>query len=141
MKVELRVAGIPQPQGNKTVYNGHVVEGRTPAAREAFKSWRGAVTDAARAACAEHGPFPAGPLHLSLTFWMPRPASARKGEVWCWKRPDIDKLERAVLDALEQSGLIGNDSQVVTVVASKPYAVDRAPGVEVAIVAKQVHSV
>jgi crossover junction endodeoxyribonuclease RusA len=134
--VSFEVVGVPQPQGNKTVFNGHVVEGRRPAAREAFASWRGAVTDAARATCAEHGPMPAGPLHLSLTFWMPKPASARKAEVWCWKRPDIDKLERAVLDALEQSGLIGNDSQVVSVAARKPYAIDRAPGVQVSITHK-----
>ena len=140
MRVSFEVTGVPQPQGNKTVYNGHVVEGRRPAAREAFKSWRGAVTDAARAACAEHGPFPDGPLHLQLTFWMPKPSTARKREVWCWKLPDIDKLERAVLDALEQSGLIANDSRIVTVAKAKPYAIDRAPGVAVMVASKEAEA-
>jgi Holliday junction resolvase RusA-like endonuclease len=133
MRVAFAVVGIPQPQGNKTAYNGHVVEGRRPAAREAFKSWRSAIMDKARAAAEEHGPFPDGPLHLGLTFYMPKPASARKAEFWCWKRPDIDKLERAVLDALTQSGLIGDDSRVVSVHKSKPYAIGQVPGVAVEV--------
>jgi crossover junction endodeoxyribonuclease RusA len=133
LSVVIEVTGVPKPQGNKTVYNGHVVEGKDAKAREAFKSWRGAVTDKARAAAAEHGPFPDGPLHLAITFWMPKPASARKGERWAWKRPDIDKLERAVLDALTQSGLIRDDSRVCSVAKSKLYAIDRAPGVLISI--------
>jgi crossover junction endodeoxyribonuclease RusA len=131
--VVIEVFGVPLPQGNKTVYNGHVVEGKTPDAREAFKSWRGAVADKARSAAEVHGTFPDGPLHLSLTFWMPKPASAKKGERWHWKRPDIDKLERAVLDALTQSGLIRDDSRVCSVAKSKLYAIDRAPGVLISI--------
>lgn len=137
MKVHLSITGVPQPQGNKTVYNGRVVEGRRPGAREAFASWRAAIVEQARAAAAEHGTFPDGPLHLCMTFWMPRPASARKGEVWAWKRPDLDKLERAVFDALTLSGLILDDARIVSVTKGKPYAIDRAPGVEVTITMKE----
>jgi crossover junction endodeoxyribonuclease RusA len=133
-RVAFSVTGVPQPQGNKTAMaKGVMVEGRRPASREAFKLWRGALVDKARTVAETGGPFPDGPLHVGLTFWMPKPASAKKAETWAWKRPDIDKLERAVLDALTLSGLIGDDSRVCSVHKFKRYAIDRAPGVEVEV--------
>ena len=37
------------------------------------------------------------------------------------KRPDLDNLNKAVLDAFGDAGLIKNDSQVVTLVSRKVY--------------------
>lgn len=37
------------------------------------------------------------------------------------KTPDLDNLNKAVLDAIGDSGIIGNDSQVITLVSNKIY--------------------
>jgi len=80
-----------------------------------------------------------GPLYLRLTFYMPRPKSHyRSGKhsdelkpdapSFPDKRPDVDKLSRAVMDAL--TGVLWNDdSQVVTKLACKRYG--GRPGVDV----------
>ncbi len=44
-------------------------------------------------------------------------------------KPDLDKLERAILDALTKSGVIKDDALVVDLVASKHYADENRPGV------------
>jgi Holliday junction resolvase RusA-like endonuclease len=41
--------------------------------------------------------------------------------MWPAKRPDVDKLARACLDALTQSGAIRDDAQVVMLGATKVY--------------------
>ena len=47
--------------------------------------------------------------------------------------PDIDKLERAVLDAMTIAGVWGDDSQVVSGTRGKRYADECAPGVRITI--------
>lgn len=69
-----------------------------------------------------------------LKFTMPRPASAPKTKKpLASKRPDIDKLARAILDALTDV-VFQDDSQVVTLSAFK-YIADpgEQPGVKVSI--------
>lgn len=134
MIVGFSVYGIPKGQGNLTVRGGRAVEGKTHSAASAFASWRSALIDKARAAAERVGQFPDGPLEVWLTFFLPRPASKKKA-AWCITKPDIDKLERAVLDALTLSGLIVDDSRVCRVVKDKPYAIDHPPRVDVTVVA------
>lgn len=63
-----------------------------------------------------------GPVELRLTFYLPLPKSApKRRRVYAVKRPDVDKLQRSVLDALTHV-LIEDDSQVVSVHAEKHYA-------------------
>ena len=75
-----------------------------------------------------------GPLSVSLEFVLPRPKGApkrmpRRRELAA-KRPDLDKLVRAILDALK--GVVyRDDSQVVDLSASKRVAFDERPGVHV----------
>jgi len=118
--------GTPQPQGSKSaiVRGGRavVVEGRRGKARNAFTEWRATVRIAAAAARgAEAEPF-AGPVALRVHFSVPRPTSAPKTRrTWAAKRPDLDKLVRAVLDAMTEAAVWGDDAQVVHVVATKDY--------------------
>ena len=126
MTISFVVGGVPQPQGSKTpiVRNGVavVIEGRRGPARRAFKAWRSAVEIAARAAQLQTRLQSLdGPLRVELTFRMPRPAAAKK-RAFPAVRPDIDKLCRAVLDALTSSGLIADDSRIVAMQATKLYA-------------------
>ena len=62
------------------------------------------------------------PVALWLRFFMPRPKTAPRRETEATKKPDLDKLVRAVKDALTRAGAYDDDSQVVLVVASKEFA-------------------
>lgn len=71
------------------------------------------------------------PVSVRLTFVMPRPVamSKRKPTPPHTKRPDVDKLLRAVLDALTSAGVLTDDCQVVEQYAAKRTAdVDETPG-------------
>jgi Holliday junction resolvase RusA-like endonuclease len=70
------------------------------------------------------------PILIAVSFRLPCPKSRRrKKEKWVTTPPDIDKLERALLDAM--TGIIFNDdAQVAMVVKSKIYS--DTPSVSVA---------
>lgn len=123
-ELEMFVPGRPAPQGSKR----HVGGGVMVESSKAVAPWR--VTVAVHAAQAFAGRAPLdGALHASLLFVMPRPsATPKKTTPHAVKRPDLDKLTRAVFDAL--SGVVWrDDSQVVQVVASKRIAaLDEQPG-------------
>lgn len=54
------------------------------------------------------------------------------------KRPDVDKLSRAVLDALSMAGIWGDDSQVTHLCATKRVAeIGEEPGCRITITAAQ----
>lgn len=121
--VSVFVAGSPAPQGSKKYLgNGIMVE-----SSKAVKPWRVDVAWAVRA----HFPTPLdGAVRLELEFVMPRPKSApKKSTPAAVKRPDLDKLARAVLDAIT-GVVVADDSQVVELVASKRIAeIGEASGV------------
>lgn len=138
--VQIRVYGEPQPQGNKTGFavGGRVVmvEGRRGPARDAFKTWRGGVTQEASAWIRDNGhdnwtPLDE-PVSVEIVFWLTKPASLPK---WRWlphSRPDIDKLSRAVLDGITGT-IIKDDGRVVELVARKVYALDTTPGCRITV--------
>src|SRR5439155_21075240 len=91
-------------------------------------SWRRLVADVAQR-FAPTEPWE-GPVGIELHFGIPKPKSApKRRHVWPDKRPDLDKLTRAVLDALTYV-VFAVDSQVVDIAALKDYG---APGVVVDI--------
>ena len=130
--IEIRVYGIPAPQGSKTV-------SRWGGLRESSKAvgpWRTEVGYASRQAFA--GPPLSVPVELHVTFYFPRPKShygtGRNAEKLKASAPmhctssrhgDIDKLCRSTLDGLAvRSGgsVITDDSLVVELICSKQYA-------------------
>jgi len=93
-----------------------------------LSSWRRLVADVAQRFAPDE-PWE-GPVGIDLHFGLPKPKSApKKRRVWPDKRPDLDKLTRAVLDALTYV-VYADDSQVVEIRATKDYG---APGVAVEI--------
>jgi Holliday junction resolvase RusA-like endonuclease len=79
-----------------------------------YKNWikdmRGRLTDMT---------VPEGALHVELTFIVKRPQRLRKGErIIHSKRPDLDNMVKAVLDALP----IPDDAVVCSITAKKFYA-------------------
>ncbi|MGH9249435.1 MAG: RusA family crossover junction endodeoxyribonuclease, partial [Acidimicrobiales bacterium] len=81
-----------------------------------------------------------GPVAVALRFTLRRPASApKRRRTWPIgaRSGDIDKLQRAILDALTDVGVWKDDAQVVHVDAGKDYQgadgyLDR-PGVTITV--------
>lgn len=135
------VFGAPIGQGNIR----HLGKGR-PAVHQNAKTllpWREVITYRAVEAMFGH---PCGwplakalPISVDLTFTMPKPAAApKRRRTYPVTRPDIDHLERAVLDALTRAGVWVDDSQVVSVTKRKTYPDEhpqalRVPGVSVSV--------
>lgn len=99
--------------------------------------WRLKVAHAAQAAAQDAGWEPRydGPVAVTAAFFLPRPKSAKKRLVPHVK-PDLDKLIRAVGDALapyKQPGVLRDDSRIVAWRASKDYAIPYKPGVFITV--------
>lgn len=124
--ITFRVDGNPAPQGSKR----HVGNGRMIESSKAVEPWRQRIHWIAR----HHVQVPiVGPVAVALAFVMPRPKSTPKRTPPAVKRPDIDKLARAVLDAITGPVLI-DDSQVVALYADKRIAeLGESPGVDIQI--------
>jgi crossover junction endodeoxyribonuclease RusA len=123
--MRIRVNGIPAPQGSKRpVGNGRMVESSM-----AVRPWREAVRAETQKVIQGYSPRQgpmAGPVEVSIAFWLPRPKTVRRERPVT--RPDLDKLIRAVLDGVVEGGAITDDSQVCLLSAAKAYADGRAPG-------------
>lgn len=120
--MQLRISGLPKPQGSKRVYNGRVVE----AAGNALKAWRKAIAQECHAQVTEaHKPL-LGPVSVTVVFYLPRPKTvAEKDRALPIVPPDLDKLARGLLDGIGQSEVIwGDDSQVIELKATKVYGTD-----------------
>jgi crossover junction endodeoxyribonuclease RusA len=129
--VTFDVRGTPTTQGSKRaipiyrggkgakVFTGHsaLVESGGPK----LKAWRTDVKDAAEQYA---GRFPRGTgLVVVIYFSMARPKSApKKRRTYPVTKPDVDKLIRAVLDALKDAALYFDDGQVLDARGVKDYA-------------------
>ena len=127
----VRVHGHPAPQGSKRCFcrNGRatVVESSS----DRVKAWRAAVVAALQPIPAS--PHLTGPVHVDLEFYLPRPKAHRGAETHI-KRPDVDKLVRATLDALTTARIYADDSQVDTLVVHKRYArAGEEPGAQIIV--------
>ncbi|WAB09152.1 RusA-like resolvase [Arthrobacter phage Eesa] len=124
-------AGVPIPQGSKSLGKNKATGRATMYdANKGLKPWREVVAATAREAVGKR-PAIDGPCAVDLAFYMPRPAGHYKKDgslrasapaVWCAVKPDSDKLERAVFDALTAAGVWADDSRAVIVRTSKRYA-------------------
>lgn len=127
-RLRIFVSGDPVPQGSK---KGYVVGGRAVIVddnKDELKAWRGRVA-AAASVHFKGDRIDEGPVVVLLTFGMPRGSSVRRE--FPTVRPDLDKLMRAVLDALTEAGVWRDDAQVIDAYPRKRYS-DR-PGVEIRV--------
>lgn len=130
-ELSVMVTGKPAPQGSKARgRNGGVYD-----MSKGLESWRRTVAVTVRAALAA-ADWPAeartGPVAATVVFLMTRPLGHYRSGQFAGvvkdsaplhpaTRPDVDKLARAVLDALKTSTAIKDDGQVVTLCAVKAY--------------------
>ncbi len=146
--LRFRADGHPEPQGSKRVWMNKSTNRpqMTEAGGMKHASWRREVTAAAREALpADHRPITSA-VSVLLTFSFIRgighygtgsnaqflkPSAPTQHTI----TPDVDKLIRAILDAVTVAGVWVDDSQVVAVTGKKRWA-DRftqSEGVDVVI--------
>jgi crossover junction endodeoxyribonuclease RusA len=125
--VEFFVPGKPAPQGSKR----HVGHGIMVESSRELGAWRERVALAAHTAMAG-SELSAGAVTLALSFVLPRPKSTPKRLTPpAVKRPDLDKLVRAVLDAITDVVIV-DDAQVTNLYATKRLAgLGENPGVNI----------
>jgi crossover junction endodeoxyribonuclease RusA len=132
--VHFAVRGIPRPQGTARAF---VAGGRAYLATDTNRpnspigAWRSAIRNLAQTAMGDQDLL-AGPVDVTATFSMPRPASLPKRVTQPDARPDLDKLARALLDAMT-GVVIRDDAQVVGLQLRKRYDSDQ-PGVSIHVV-------
>jgi len=116
------VLGVAAPKGStKAFYVAKLGRAVTTADNRRSAPWQESVVAAAQVAL--DGALPLdGPVGLALSFYLPRPKSAPKRITEPAKLPDLDKLVRALGDALTAAGVWHDDAQVVRVLARKAFA-------------------
>jgi len=131
-EIEFRVLGLPIAQGSKNQFGGE--------SSKFLKPWRNDIKVAAFEQMNGEPPW-AGPVQLRATFVFPRPQShyrtgKRAGEVkanapgWKTSAPDLDKLMRAIGDAM--TGVVyRDDAQIVSSAESKIWG--QNPGVVIKV--------
>lgn len=119
--VELFAPGTPAPQGSKR----HIGHGRMVEMSKRLKPWRAAVR-AALLQAADPRTFPIfpreTPVLAELVFTIAAPQRLPKSRpTWPIRQPDLDKLVRSTFDAISDSGIWGDDAQVIRLIAEKTY--------------------
>ena len=117
--MQVTVYGKPVSKGNIVQYKGGGMHDRND---KKLKAWdrdiRARFAIRTKAENLVEPYFKDGPVSIYLQFNLLKPKSAKRDHPYV--RPDIDKLSRAVLDAL--SGVVyADDKQVVKLTASKHY--------------------
>jgi len=134
--VKCFVRGVAVPKGSKKAF----IAGGRPIIvddnRKALKDWASAVSGALQSDW--EGPPLEGPVAVTLTFWFLKPPSARK-RAYPVVKPDLDKIARAVLDAM--TGIaFRDDAQVVRLMLSKDYNAESGVHVSVGPVLEADHA-
>jgi crossover junction endodeoxyribonuclease RusA len=122
--LRFKMFGTPEPQGSMRAMmpkNGKfpIIFSDNPK----LKKWRDAVGGTAKLAMHQDEFFPIGkgyPVHVAIIFYFR--AIGRESTGWITKKPDLDKLVRASLDAL--TGIVyADDNQVCSIVVQKVYGI------------------
>lgn len=141
MIAAFRVLGVPAPQsGMRTVMTAQGPR-RISEGAVGWPEWRQALKVEAAVAAVAVG-CQEGALGLDLAFRFRTPASRLKWEreasavpagLWMIVRPDLDKLQRSVLDGLTDGGLIRDDALVCSIVVTKVEVWDGWTGVDIVL--------
>ncbi|AZA08722.1 RusA family crossover junction endodeoxyribonuclease [Corynebacterium pseudopelargi] len=122
----ITVEGTPAPQGSKK----HVGHGRMVESSKKLPAWRTALIQACREQY--HGPPLDCPVMVTGTVWMPRPKRPRFQHPAVM--PDLDKIQRAIGDALQYGGIVKDDARITHWNIQKTYETPtHAPGAQLTI--------
>jgi len=146
--VKFHVPGLPVAKGNLKTVPIRRADG-TPTTRmiesQHVTGWVATVRTAAAAAYGDRPPLE-GPVFVAAVFRFPRPKSHFRGNKpgpgrlrldapkYVITRPDRDKLERAIMDAM-QGVIFRDDAQVAVGMSAKVYANDgEVTGVKIMVI-------
>jgi len=119
------VAGNPVPKGSFRAFNNGgrpVITNHNPKT----KDWELRIAHECQAALGSWPSCYEGAVIIECDFRLPRPKSLPKKVLHHIKKPDLDKLMRAVLDGI--TGIaIKDDSQVIWLGGGKRYADEEFP--------------
>ena len=115
------VRGRPIPQGSLKFINGNAIHVRS----QDLALWRADIANTARKVLLEKAQ---EGVEVNLTFIFNKPKTVTRKEPF--KRPDIDKLARAVLDGLTAVAY-EDDQQVVKLTANKEYGLTEGVWIKV----------
>lgn len=127
MEINYTVVGIPKPQARPKVFHRTLKSGKPFVSTYSPKSdWFHLVyTESLKIKNTLKNRL-VGALELNLTFCMPIPKSISKKKReqlhYVTKKPDVDNLAKAVMDAINQVGIWEDDSQVSRLVVGKIYS-------------------
>jgi Holliday junction resolvase RusA-like endonuclease len=124
------VEGKPVPKARaRVVTKGKRRFAFTP---KKVKDWEAVVKKEAE----KHFEMPfAWPVMVSLTFYLHRPKT-RRLDFWVTTTPDLDNLEKSVLDGLNEVAYT-DDKLVVVKSSSKRYVTDGVPRVRITVASIQ----
>ena len=138
--IEFKVIGTPKPQSRPKAFS----RGKFTSVYSPVTAWRNDVKYAAHKIYEKQGQID-GAVIVDIEYYFKRPkshygtgknsdvlkASAPKNMV---KRPDLDNLNKAVLDAIQDANLMADDSAVVRLMSTKHYVFrDYAEGARINI--------
>ena len=127
MLINFRVIGIPKPQARPKVFHRTLKNGQSFTSTYSPKTdWFHLVYVEALKQKEKLSSRFSGALGVALQFGMPIPKSISKKKraelKYVSKKPDIDNLVKAVLDAINQVGIWEDDSQIAVLETSKTYS-------------------
>jgi len=126
---QIFVEGTPKPQPrprmalNGHVYNPHSADEWKESIKIAFKINRFAINQITE------------PIRLKVIFFLPKPKAMKVKQEFIphAKKPDLDNLLKAVMDAMTEVGVWQDDSLVHATEASKWYACKEKTGAEITV--------
>ncbi|WP_269939037.1 RusA family crossover junction endodeoxyribonuclease [Arthrobacter sp. HY1533] len=117
----------PAPQGSKSVTK----KGIMFEANKNLKPWREIMVAHMKATVGPDWEPWSGPVQAVGIFYMPKPRTTRFPVPM--GKPDLDKLQRAVGDALTQARIISDDARIVHWNVQKQWALDGGPGLHLVL--------
>ena len=125
--ITFKVLGTPKPQSRPKAFS----RGKFTSVYSPVTAWRNDVKYAANKLFEDQGKI-VGAMIVEIEYYFKRPDShygtgknsdivKKSSPKRMVKRPDLDNLNKAVLDAMQDSGLIGDDSAVVRLISTKHY--------------------
>ncbi|WP_213452864.1 RusA family crossover junction endodeoxyribonuclease [Rhizomonospora bruguierae] len=126
--LQIHVPGTPKPKGSLR----HVGHGRMVEQLAGSPDWRASVVAAAHAAWGGGAPH-LGAVRVAIVLELPKPARPKDLRYPSGGNTgDVDKHARNVLDALQDAGVVRNDSQVVDLAVAKRWTL-LAPGAHITV--------
>jgi crossover junction endodeoxyribonuclease RusA len=131
MSVSFRVEGTPAAQGSMK----HVGNGRMVSMAKGLPKWRKAIVAAAQEAHGTDWEPIDEPVAVVVHFFLRRPKKTKFPDFPAGT-PDLDKLQRAIGDALKIAGTITDDARIVSWSAHKHWAIGTEPAAMINIYPK-----